>query len=899
MNNYFLQKNFLDYNIFYIENLYQNFLMNSNSIDKSWIDIFKKQNQKINKKRKLKYTKYDVSCEKIYLKKKINKLINDFRISGHYNANINPLFYNKKKYKNLLSLRDYGISEKDFEKKNILNNTLKEKKIIDIYNFFKNIYSNYIGIEYMYLPYVEKNWLKYKIESNKNNFNNIEKKIFLEELIASEVFEKCIGKMFPGAKRFSLEGCDVLIPLIKEIIRYINIKENKNIEIIFGMAHRGRLNFLANIMGKKIQKIINEFSNNITEKNNIDDVKYHLGYYSSFINSNNKKIKLQLTFNPSHLEIINSVVMGIAKYKNDILKNKKSNFILPICIHGDVAFSGQGIIQEILNLSKTRGYGIHGIIHIIINNQIGFTTDNIKDIRSSYYCTDIAKMIQCPVFHINANKIEDVISIIKIAIDFRNTFNKDVFIDLVSYRRHGHNEMDDPYITQPLMYKLIKKQPTIQELYFNKLLSENIVNDQNKLILYEKYQNLFNQGKSFIETNKIIENNCKKIIQKKLTIKNLKNLLFKISTIPEEFNPHFRVKKIYLDRIEMSKGNMNLDWGTAENLAYANILTQGISCRLSGEDVKRGTFSHRHSVIYDQINNSSYTSLQNLGNNQGNFYIYNSVLSEESVLGFEYGYSINNLNILTIWEAQFGDFANGAQVIIDQFISSGEKKWGYKSGLVMMLPHGYEGQGPEHSSARIERYLQLCAENNMFICIPSNSVQIYYLLCQQAFNYNKKPLIIITPKSLLRYKLSFSSLNNFINNSFQTIIDEINLNINIKNIKRIIFCSGKIYYDLFEYRNFIKNKSVVLIRIEQLYPFPEKELLNIINKYIKINNFFWCQEEPINQGSWIYIHNYFINKLGYNIRYIGRNESASTATGFFSVHKKQQQKIINSVFNTK
>ncbi|QJC36496.1 2-oxoglutarate dehydrogenase E1 component [Enterobacteriaceae endosymbiont of Donacia simplex] len=897
MNNYYFKKNISYENIVYIEKLYQNFLINPNSVNKNWYNIFinfQKKNKNLTQNNKLKKNFF---YEKKFLIEKINQLINNFRELGHYYANINPLILNKIKLNNILQLENYHFNEKDLQKEITLNNFFKNKKIISIYNFFKKKYCGSIGIEYHHLLNNEKYWIQKNIEYKQNNLNSKEKRIFLEELIAAEIFEKNIGKNFPGAKRFSLEGCDVLIPLIKEIIRYLSILKNKTKKIIFGMAHRGRLNFLVNIMGKKIKDINNEFSNISSKENNIDDVKYHLGY-SSLIEINQQKIELQLAFNPSHLEVINSVTMGIARSQNDILK-KKNIYILPISIHGDASFSGQGIVQEILNLSQTRGYGVNGTIHIIINNQIGFTTSKITDMRSSYYCTDIAKMIQCPIFHVNADDLENVIFITRLALNYRNIFHKDVFIDLVSYRRHGHNEIDDPFITQPLMYNYIKNHKKIQDLYFNQLLSENIINNQKKIDLYQKYQNLFNKNKYFIKTSHLpIKKQYKKKIYKKIKINKLKKLLFKISHLPKKFNIHPRVKKIYLDRISMSKEEKKLDWGAAENLAYANILTQGISCRLSGEDIKRGTFSHRHAVIYDQQSGISYIPLKNIELQQGNFYIYNSILSEEAVLGFEYGYSLDNINyVLTIWEAQFGDFINGAQIIIDQFISSGEKKWNYKSGLIIILPHGHEGQGPEHSSSRIERFLQLCAEENMKICIPSNASQIYYLLCEHAFNSIKKPLIIISPKSLLRHPLACSSLKNFVNNYFKLIIDEIDIQINIKDIQYIIFCSGKIYYDLLEHRNTIKNNNIIIIRIEQLYPFPKKNLQKIIKKYITIKNFFWCQEEPKNQGAWIYIKNCFKNQLNCNINYIGRNKSASTATGHFNIYKKQQHKIINSIFN--
>ncbi|QJC29504.1 2-oxoglutarate dehydrogenase E1 component [Enterobacteriaceae endosymbiont of Plateumaris pusilla] len=893
MNNYNRNstKNFLDINISYIEKLYQKFLIDPYFVDESWRIFFQIFINNINNNIPNCFNKKNINNNyknNLYFIEKINQLINNFRMLGHYYANINPLQLHKNKLNDVLNIEYYGFNNKNLDKKFKINNFLKKMSIIDIYYFFKNIYCSSIGIEYMHIHYNEKIWIQNKIELIKKNFYDNEKKIFLEELIASTTFEKFISKKFPGAKRFSLEGCDVLIPMLKEIIRYSSNNQNNITEIILGMAHRGRLNVLINIMGKKIKDILNEFSNIITDKNYIDDVKYHIGYNCN-IKVKNKTIKLQLAFNPSHLEVINSIVMGITRAKNDFLKeNNKNDKILPINIHGDSSIVGQGVVQEILNMSNTRGYSVNGTIHIIINNQIGFTTSNIKDTRSSYYCSDIAKMIQSPIFHVNADNIEDVMFISRIAIDFRNIFKRDVFIDLVSYRRYGHHESDDPYITQPIMYYKIKNHLIAQELYSSKLILDKIIDKKNYLNLITKYYNLFNKGNYIIKTNLIKNNQYKLIKQKIINETYLKNLLIKISTIPKNFNAHPRIIKIFSERRNIV--NTQIDWGTAENLAYANIINHGISCRLTGQDVKRGTFSHRHAVIYDQLNGNSYYPLKNIGI----FYIYNSILSEEAILGFEYGYSITNLNTLTIWESQFGDFSNGAQIIIDQFISSGEKKWNYKSGLILMLPHGYDGQGPEHSSARIERYLQLSAENNIKICIPSNSSQIYHLLCKQAFNIDKKPLIIFSPKSLLRYNLAKSTLEDLINKKFFSVIDDNKI---IVNIKRIIFCSGKIYYDLLNYRNNIKECNILIIRIEQLYPFPLKNLNKIFKKYKIINNIFWCQEEPMNQGAWNYIQYNFQKNFSCKINYIGRTESASSATGHLSIHKQEQQKILYSAFN--
>ncbi|QJC28164.1 2-oxoglutarate dehydrogenase E1 component [Enterobacteriaceae endosymbiont of Plateumaris braccata] len=902
MNNYDISSkiNFLDINIFYIEKLYQKFLVNPFSIDKSWKNFFQTFTNNTNSDFINFLNKKNLNknyIQNLYLIEKLNQLINNFRILGHYYSNINPLKKNEKKINHIFNLENYKFIKKNLNEKLKINNFPNKISIIDIYHFFKNVYCNSIGIEYMHIYENEKIWIQNKIEIIKKNFSHDEKKIFLEELMASLIFEKFISKKFPGSKRFSLEGCDVLIPILKEIIRYSSNNKNNITEIVLSMAHRGRLNVLTNIMGKKTEDIINEFNNIIINEYCSDDVKYHLGYDCN-ININNKIIKLKLAFNPSHLEIINSVIMGITRAKNDLSKEKNKNQkILPINIHGDSSITGQGVVQEILNMSNTRGYNVKGTIHIIINNQIGFTTSNIKDSRSSHYCSDIAKMIQSPIFHVNADNVEDVIFILRVAIDFRNKFNRDVFIDLVSYRRYGHNESDDPYITQPIMYNIIKKHPTIQELYSSKLIANKIIDKQYYLNLEKKYYNLLNNGDYLTKTFLNKKKKNKSINQNIINIDYLKKLLIKISTIPKNFNAHPRVIKIFSDRINMVN-TKKIDWGAAENLAYAHILNYGISCRLTGQDVKRGTFSHRHAVIYDQLNGSSYCPLQNIKSDQGIFYIYNSVLSEEAVLGFEYGYSINHSNILTIWESQFGDFANGAQIVIDQFISSGEKKWNYKSNLILILPHGYDGQGPEHSSARIERYLQLSAENNMKICIPTNTSQIYHLLCKQAFNVNKKPLIIISPKALLRYNLAKSNLNDLVNKKFFSVIDENKIDIDILNVKRIIFCSGKIYYDLLNYKNNIKNNNIFIIRIEQLYPLPLKSLNKIFKKYKIINNFIWCQEEPRNQGAWNYIQYNFQKKFFCKINYIGRSESSSPATGHLSIHKQEQQKILYSAFNT-
>lgn len=749
----------------------------------------------------------------------------------------------------------------------------------------------------------EKKWLQNYIECSiyKEHFNTENKMHILNLLTYAEELEKFISNKFPGTKRFSLEGAETLIPMLHEAMYYAG---NLNVsKIICSMAHRGRLNVLVNIFGKKERYLFKEFSNLYYDKNKSGDVKYHLGYQNT-INVNNNIIDIILKCNPSHLEIINSVVIGSARAYIDLMEIKNSNKILPIIIHGDAAITGQGIVQETLNMSQVQGYEVGGTIHIVINNQIGFTTSQKKYLQSSRYCTDIAKMIDSPIFHVNADYPECAILIIKMALNFRFLFKKDVFIDFVCYRRHGHNEVDDPSVTQPILYQKIKKHTPVPKVYNDYLVMNKIVmpdyiekiKSRNKNKLEKEYEYSTKTKMYYDNTNEIYNNiTC---TQQLIDFKKIKKIASEINTIPHEINVHPLVKKIYDNRYNMALNKIPWDWGAAENLAYATLVSQGISCRLSGEDISRGTFFHRHAIIHDQKNGSIYIPIQHIQNKKGKFYIWDSVLSEESVLAFEYGYSTTNNSMLTVWEAQFGDFSNVAQVVIDQFISSGEQKWGYKCGLVMLLPHGYEGQGPEHSSARLERYLQLSAENNIQICIPTTAAQIYHLLRRQAFQINKTPLIIMSPKSNLRNPLTFSSFENIINGKFTEIIDEID-DIEMSELKRIIFCSGKIYYDLLEKRREIKKKYVVILRLEQLYPFPKSLILQILKKYSHISDFIWCQEEPINQGAWNYIQHYFRNILAINssLKYIGRKASASPAVGNLHSHKKQQQKIINDALN--
>ncbi|XBC37432.1 MAG: 2-oxoglutarate dehydrogenase E1 component [Buchnera aphidicola (Meitanaphis microgallis)] len=900
-------------NTHYIHNMYKQFLTNPNSLERSWCSFFKELLNTIDSDKEIKKnnnTNFDVQEQ---IKNIANIIIDTFRKNGYAYSILDPL--NIKKHasfpqlESFLNKLDTEITNRHFliklSKFSFSTITLK-----DLYSVLYKIYCNNVGYEYMHINCeYEKQWIQNYIERDLEKFvlTQKEKKNLLKNLISAETLEKYFASKFPGSKRFSIEGAESLIPMLKEITNYV-VKFNIN-KIILGMSHRGRLNVLINVLDKPIKDVFHEFSEtNITENVKNGDVKYHMGFNTDKITKFGT-INLDLKFNPSHLEIINPVVVGaIRAYQDNETNKHNKKDALSLVLHGDAAIVGQGVVQETLNMSQVRGYKVNGTIHIVLNNQIGFTTSDEKSLRSSKYCTDIAKMIESPIFHVNADNPEATLFIIRLALDFKHRFKKDVFINLVCYRRHGHNEIDDPFVTQPIMYSNIKNHPTICNIYNAQLIAENIINSdyldinikQYKTILDKQYLEYTKEAKPESQ-NSLHENNTSMLYSKTIenvSKKNLIELVKKINVIPSNIVVHDRVSKIYKDRLAMAHGNKLVDWGAAESLAYASLLNQGISCRLSGEDVGRGTFFHRHATVYDQKNGALYIPLQNIHSNQGNFYVWDSVLSEEAVLAFEYGYSISQNNTLTIWEAQFGDFANGAQIVIDQFICSSEKKWGISCNLVLLLPHGYEGQGPEHSSSRLERYLQLSAENNIRICVPTTAVQMYHVLRKQFFDSKKKPLIIMTPKSLLRNSLSFSSLLEFSENTFKEIIDEVE-NINSLLAKRIILCSGKIYYDLLNQRRINKKNDVIILRIEQLYPFPSNVLSKILQSYSHINDFIWCQEEPFNQGAWFYSQ-YYLKKIlsvTSSLNYIGRPESSSTATGYINIHRKQQQQLIYDALN--
>ena len=911
----------------YIEDIYEDYLNDPSSVDGSWREIFDSlpkaditeqphsQTRDYFRRLAKDSTRYHTSVSDPAMDSKqvkVLQLINAFRFRGHQNANLDPLGLWKQEPVPDLDPAFHNLTKADFDETfNVGSFAIGSEtmRLSELFDALKRIYCGSIGAEYMHITNTEeKRWLQQRLESVDVSklFSADEKRRFLADLTAAEGLERYLGAKFPGAKRFSLEGGDSLIPMLKDLIRHAGKQDTR--EVVLGMAHRGRLNVLVNLFGKKPADLFDEFAGKHKDHLGTGDVKYHQGFSSDFV-TEGAQVHLALAFNPSHLEIVSPVVIGSVRARRDRLPESLSKMVLPITIHGDSAVTGQGIVQETLNMSQARGYEVGGTVRIVINNQIGFTTSNPKDTRSTEYCTDIMKMVQAPIFHVNADDPEAVAFVTRLALDFRNTFNRDVMIDLVCYRRHGHNEADEPSATQPMMYQKIKQHPTPRKIYGDKLIAEGVVAAGDVTEMVNMYRDAMDRGDCVVEEwreigkaaltwEPYLNHNWNDSYANKVELKRLGDLARRISTVPEEVHMHPRVEKIYTDRAEMAEGNKLLDWGAAENLAYATLVDEGVPVRLSGEDAGRGTFFHRHAVIHNQSNGSCYVPLMNVHNAQGRFNVWDSVLSEEAVLAFEYGYATTDPRGLTIWEAQFGDFANVAQVVIDQFISSGEQKWGRMCGLVMLLPHGYEGQGPEHSSARLERYLQLCAEQNMQVCVPSTPAQVYHMLRRQALRGMRRPLIVMSPKSLLRHPLAVSSLEELAEGHFEAVIGEAD-DLNPADVKRVVLCSGKVYYDLLEQRRKNNQTDVAIIRIEQLYPFPHEDIHAILAPFSHVKDFVWCQDEPLNQGAWYCCQHNFRDAVpaGAALRYAGRPASASPAVGYTSVHQQQQQELVNDALN--
>ncbi|MGR5268006.1 2-oxoglutarate dehydrogenase E1 component [Vibrio astriarenae] len=838
---------------------------------------------------------------------KVLQLINAYRFRGHEAAALDPLGLWQRPPVAELDPAFHSLNEDDLEETfNVGSFAIGQEtmKLGDIYSALKKTYCGSIGAEYMHMTDTEqKRWIQQRLESvvGQPSFDSEEKRTFLEELTAAEGLERYLGAKFPGAKRFSLEGGDALIPMTKELIRHAGKTGMR--EVVIGMAHRGRLNMLVNVLGKKPQDLFDEFAGKHDETWGTGDVKYHQGFSADFATPNGD-IHLALAFNPSHLEIVNPVVIGSVRARQDRLGDKNGSTVLPITIHGDSAIAGQGVVAETFNMSCARGFQVGGTVRIVVNNQVGFTTSNPRDTRSTMYCTDIAKMVQAPIFHVNADDPEAVAFVTRIALDYRNEFRRDVVIDLVCYRRHGHNEADEPNATQPLMYQKIKKHPTPRKLYADVLIERNEYDIEFATQLINEYRDALDRGEVVVKEwrpmalhsvdwSPYIGHDWDTPWESQYGMERLVELGNKLCQYPESHKLQSRVNKLYNDRSAMMSGEKAIDWGMAETLAYATLVDDNKRIRISGQDSGRGTFFHRHSVLHNQNDASTYMPLANIHDKQGPFQVFDSVLSEEAVLAFEYGYATAEPSGLTIWEAQFGDFANGAQVVIDQFISSGEQKWARLCGLTMLLPHGYEGQGPEHSSARLERYLQLCAEQNMQVVVPSTPAQVYHMLRRQVVRPMRRPLIVMSPKSLLRHPLCTSSLEELAEGTFQAAIPEVDT-LDASKVKRVVFCSGKVYYDLLEQRRSNEQEDVAIVRIEQLYPFPMEEVQAAIGQYSNVEDFVWCQEEPQNQGAWYCSQHNFRAAIpsGADLKYAGRPASASPAVGYMSVHLKQQKALI-------
>jgi 2-oxoglutarate dehydrogenase E1 component len=843
-------------------------------------------------------------------------LVTSYRIAGSRWATLDPLKRMQRPQVPELEPGYYDLAEADLDQ--VVNAGsfvgLDRVSLRTLLQALRDTYCRNIGFEYMFInDRAQRQWIQERVEPLRaapRIAPDVQKRL-LQKLTEAEHLERYLHTKYVGQKRFSLEGGEALIPAIDELIQRAGGSGVQ--EIVIGMAHRGRLNVLVNVLGKMPKDLFLEFEGKHGAELPQGDVKYHLGF-SSDISTPGGPVHISLAFNPSHLEIVNPVVEGSVRARQRRRDDKTGDQVLPVLIHGDAAFAGQGVVMETLNLSGTRGYGTGGTVHLIVNNQIGFTTSDPRDARSTIYCTDVAKMVEAPIFHVNGDDPEAVLYVTQLALDFRQQFHKDVVIDIVCFRKLGHNEQDEPFITQPLMYKKIAQHPGTRKLYAGRLVAQGVLGAEEPERMIKAYRAALDAGEH--TANPVISNFKSKFavdwapfLNTKWTdaadthvpLEELRRLSEKINSVPEGFKLHPTVARVIESRRQMAEGKIPLDWGMAETLAYASLLSNGYDVRLSGQDCGRGTFAHRHAVLHDQDrerwDQGSYVPLQNIARDAGDFVVIDSVLSEEAVLGFEYGFSTAEPNALVIWEAQFGDFANGAQVVIDQFISSGETKWGRVCGLVMLLPHGYEGQGPEHSSARLERYLQLCAEHNMQVCVPSNASQIFHLLRRQMLRPFRKPLIVLTPKSLLRRKEAAVPIDDLARGAFQTVIPELEP-LEAKAVRRIIACCGKVYYDLLSKRNEISRKDIALVRIEQLYPFPHKQFAAEMKRYPNAKEVLWCQEEPQNQGAWYQTRHYLQENIRDDqmLHYAGRPSSASPATGYAARHVEMQKALVEQAF---
>lgn len=886
-----------------VEGMYKNYLADPDSVDFGWKKFFEGfEFARTN------FEETGILPQNVVNEIKVMNLIHGYRQRGHLFTKTNPV-RDRRKYTPTLDIENFGLTAADHETIFQAGTQIGigPAKLKDIVAHLEQTYCQSIGVEYLYMRNPEiLEWMQEKMEKTKNtpNYSLEEKKVILDKLNQAVVFENFLATKFVGQKRFSLEGGEALIPALDTLME---LGADTGIQdYVLGMAHRGRLNVLANILNKTYKDIFTEFEGRPSEDSLFDgDVKYHLGFSSDQISNNGKKVHISLTPNPSHLETVAPVVNGITRAKIDNVHNGDMTKACSIIIHGDAAVAGQGVVYEVIQMSQLEGYKTGGTIHLVVNNQVGFTT-NYVDARSSTYCTDVAKVTLSPVFHVNGDDVEAVVFVAKLAMEFRQKFHRDVFIDILCYRKYGHNEGDEPRFTQPLLYKIIQNHPNPRQLYVNKLVEQgSITSDQAKEM--EKdfkalLENMLNEAKqtekakitSFLEGQwkgvKMAEKNAfdqspKTAVDKK-TFLDIAN---KIVSLPKDKKFFNKIEKLFEDRKKMISDDA-YDWAMGELMAYATLMNEGHHVRFSGQDVERGTFSHRHAVVKVEDSEEEYTPLNNIGS-KNELRIFNSLLSEYAVLGFEYGYAMASPNILTIWEAQFGDFFNGAQIIVDQYISCAEYKWRRMNGIVLLLPHGYEGQGPEHSSARMERFLQMCAENNLQIVNTTTPANQFHALRRQLNRDFRKPLICFTPKKLLRFPACVSSVKEFTDGNFKEVMDD--TSVNAKDVKKIFFCTGKIYYELMERKAMLNNNDSAFIRIEQLYPFPQKQMDEILAKYKNAKEFAWVQEEAENMGAWTFILKTFHSV---HLEYIGRKESASPATGYAKFHHEQSEAILFKVF---
>jgi len=923
-------------NASYVEDLYESYLVDPNGVPEQWRDYFDKLPRvesavaqlqdvphstvrehfaQISKMRvRTEATVQQDSQATEYERKqvKVVQMISAYRQRGHQKAQLDPLSLAVREPVPDLDLSFHQLSIADLDtvfQTGSMHIGKADATLGQILGALERTYCHTVGAEFMHIVDTQqRHWIMQRMEAVRSapDYGKDVRIALLGELIKAEGLEKSLGSKYPGTKRFGLEGGESLIPMLSEMVQRCGSYGAK--EMVIGMAHRGRLNVLINVFGKNPTELFAEFEGKV-EHESSGDVKYHQGF-SSNVMTEGGELHLALAFNPSHLEIVSPVVEGSVRARQDRRGDDTGSTVVPIVVHGDAAFAGQGVVMETFQMSQTRAYKTGGTIHIVLNNQVGFTTSEQEDARSTEYCTDIAKMVQAPIFHVNADDPEAVLFVTQMAVDFRNDFKRDVVIDLLCYRRRGHNEADEPSVTQPLMYQKIRQQSTTRDLYAARLVADGVLSAEDDKSMVDRYRDSLDRGEPlvsslvsepnasmFVDWTPYLGHNWTLQCDTSMDIHALQSLAHDINVTPDNLPLQRQVSKILEDRRKMAAGGMPMNWGFAENLAYATLLKDGYPIRFTGQDIGRGTFSHRHAVLHNQKDESTYIPLQHIDENQAPLTIHDSLLSEEAVLAFEYGYATTSPTGMVIWEAQFGDFANGAQVVIDQFITSGEHKWSRLCGLTMLLPHGYEGQGPEHSSARLERFLQLSAEHNIQVCVPTTPAQVYHMLRRQAIRPLRKPLIVMSPKSLLRHKEAISTIEDLADGGFHNVLDETD-ELDKSKVERLVLCSGKVYYDLRAARREREIENIAILRLEQLYPFPEEEMLGLLAQYPSLRDAVWCQEEPMNQGAWyssqhhmrrvIHLHNESLY-----LHYVGRDASAAPAAGYIALHIEQQEKFIN------